>query len=334
MAENQTGKKNISNQDINQLHNKANPKNRRLVIFFIITLIVTGLFIIYYEFFSLPQFVVTSLPEIVLPQKNQTVIVFAPHCDDEVLGAGGLIAKSIQNGAKVYVVLMTNGDGQFFGTLEEFRKIYPSANDYIKFGNLRQEETINALSVLGVTKENIVFLGYPDHGLKQLLITNWSKPYRSPYTKTAFSPYQNSYQNNAPYTGENLENNLDEILKKYSPNYIIVTSQSDIHPDHAATFDFVVKAMQTDNLNVNLWTYLIHYKFFPSPSGLKKDKYLTPPAKLINSIDGWHTLPLNNQTEDLKQSAIQQYKSQLKVPFLNNLLISFIRKNELFKVVY
>ena len=311
-------------------------KYRKINILMLIIAAVVGfaIFSIFYEYLSLPQFAVPVLPEVQLPQKNQTVIVFAPHCDDEVLGPGGLIYKSIQNGAKVYVVLMTNGDGQRFGTIEEFRKIYPNANDYIKSGDSRQEETISALSILGVPKENIMFLGYPDHGLKELLTTNWNQPYRSPHTKTNSSPYQNSYQNNAPYTGSNVEKNIEEILKKYSPDYIIATSKEDKHPDHSATFNFVIRAMQSDDLSVNLWTYLVHFDRFPSPSGLKKDKYLSPPNKLLNFDSNWHILSIDDQTENLKQSAIQQYQSQLELPFLNNLLISFIRKNELFNIVY
>jgi LmbE family N-acetylglucosaminyl deacetylase len=313
---------------------KTKSKFVKIIVPIIAIIFGIGIFSIVYQYLSLPQFAVPILSEVKLAQKGQTIIVFSPHCDDEVLGPGGLIAKSIQNGAKVYVVLMTNGDGQRFGTIEEFRKIYPNANNYIKSGYDRQQETISALSVLGVPKENIIFLGYPDHGLKKLLTINWSTPYRSPYTRTSQSPYNNSYQKDASYTGTNVENNIEEILKTYSPNLIIATPKFDQHPDHAATFEFVVRAMQTDQINTQFWTYLVHYKNFPNPSGLKKDKYLSPPAALFDFSDNWQILSLDQQTEDLKQTAIQQYQSQLKVPFLNNLLISFIRKNELFNIVY
>lgn len=319
---------------------KDKSKYRIINVIMLIIAAVIGLtiFTLAYEYLSLPQFAVPVLPEVQLPQKGQTVVVFAPHCDDETLGPGGLIYKSIQNGANVYVVLMTNGDGHRFSTIEEFRKIYPKASDYIKSGDTRQEESISALSVLGVPKENIIFLGYPDHGLKQLLNTNWNKPYRSPYTKTNSSPYQNSYQINAPYTGANVKKNVEEILKKYSPDYIISTPKFDTHPDHSATFSFIIMAMGSEDINTNFWTYLIHYDRFPSPSGLKKDKYLSPPNKLLDLDfdleNDWYILSIDEQVEDIKQIAIQQYKSQLKVPFLNNLMISFIRKNELFNIVY
>ena len=39
------------------------------------------------------------------------LMVFAPHPDDESLGAGGLIQRVLNSGGQVRVVFMTNGDG-------------------------------------------------------------------------------------------------------------------------------------------------------------------------------------------------------------------------------
>ena len=36
------------------------------------------------------------------------ILVFAPHADDEVLGCGGTIAKYAEEGAEVYVCIITN----------------------------------------------------------------------------------------------------------------------------------------------------------------------------------------------------------------------------------
>ena len=40
---------------------------------------------------------------------NKTVIIFAAHPDDEVIGCGGVIAKHTSSGDKVHVVFMANG---------------------------------------------------------------------------------------------------------------------------------------------------------------------------------------------------------------------------------
>ena len=41
---------------------------------------------------------------------GQKVLVFSPHPDDESIAVGGYIAQSIENGADVRIVLVTNGD--------------------------------------------------------------------------------------------------------------------------------------------------------------------------------------------------------------------------------
>ncbi|MCL5407308.1 MAG: PIG-L family deacetylase [Patescibacteria group bacterium] len=297
-------------------------------------LIFLGTFLYFRHYQNLPEFAVPLLSEAKIPAKGEKVIVFAPHCDDETLGVGGYIAKSVKNGADVVVVLMTNGDGHRFSSIEEFRKIYPNANNYIQSGYTRQEESKKALEILGVKDENILFLGYPDGGLKELLFSNFNVPYQSPYTKQSSSPYNNSYHQNVVYTGGNLENDLLGILKKYQPQIVITTSQFDIHSDHAATGIFVQKAVDKidppiDGQKPTIYYYLIHFRHFPSPKGLHSDRMLVPPAKLITISDGVLKVSLDKETLDLKEKALSEYKSQLRVPTLKNVMESFLRQNEL-----
>lgn len=40
---------------------------------------------------------------------TENILVVAPHCDDEVLGCGGSIAKHVAAGRSVYVAIVTNG---------------------------------------------------------------------------------------------------------------------------------------------------------------------------------------------------------------------------------
>lgn len=37
------------------------------------------------------------------------ILIIAPHCDDEILGCGGTMAKLAQNGHEVFVAIVTNG---------------------------------------------------------------------------------------------------------------------------------------------------------------------------------------------------------------------------------
>ncbi len=53
------------------------------------------------------------------------LLILAPHCDDETLGSAGLILAAERAGIQVRVVIATNGDGYFFATAQDFRKVYP-----------------------------------------------------------------------------------------------------------------------------------------------------------------------------------------------------------------
>lgn len=41
--------------------------------------------------------------------KMNNVLIVAPHCDDEILGCGGIMSKYIKEGKNVYVAIVTNG---------------------------------------------------------------------------------------------------------------------------------------------------------------------------------------------------------------------------------
>lgn len=295
--------------------------------------LIAGVFY-YREFRSLPDFAVSLMTDIEKPGTGDTVVVFAPHSDDETVGAGGLIYDSLKNGAKVIVVLITNGDGHVFSTIEDFKKVYPTAQNYIDSGNTRQKESIGALKDLGLDENNIVFLGYPDHGIKELYSTNWKVPYQSPYTKQSSSPYPNSQTKKVPYTGDNLENDIIKILKDFNPTVVVAPYKYDIHPDHAAAYQFIQKAItdsQDKNINREL-LYLVHYRRFPYPGGLRKDRFIAPPAKLVDISVEWEKLALDAPTLEVKSQALKQYSSQLGVPTLKGLLESFLRQNELFAI--
>jgi LmbE family N-acetylglucosaminyl deacetylase/glycosyltransferase involved in cell wall biosynthesis len=85
--------------------------------------------------------------------KDLRVLVFAPHPDDETLGCGGTIAKLVNAGAAVKVVLASLGE-----------QGYPQGVDPAQAGEIRKLEFIAAMSVLGVT--DIVFYSEPDAHFK------------------------------------------------------------------------------------------------------------------------------------------------------------------------
>lgn len=69
---------------------------------------------------------------------HQTLLIIAPHPDDEVLGCGGLIYKIKQLGGKVYVIFMTAGDTKEYSekgnsTLNQRLSEIEDAARYLKY---------------------------------------------------------------------------------------------------------------------------------------------------------------------------------------------------------
>jgi LmbE family N-acetylglucosaminyl deacetylase len=268
-------------------------------------------------------------------QGHQRLLVLAPHCDDETLGAAGVIQAALQAGMQVRVVIATNGDGFLFATLEEFRRLYPRHQDFIRMGNLRQQESLSALKVLGLSPEQVSFLSYPDRGTPALWEDNWSKqsPYHSPYSGTDRSPYPVTYDTNAVYAGEDYLADLLSILRSYQPDFILYPHPDDLHPDHWGLSAFTRLAVILDqhenpNYRPDTYAYLVHRPDFPSPKGLKPGDPLLPPPMLFDLDPNWYRFDLNQGEITLKGEAVKQYKSQL--PLLHGLMESFIRTDEPF----
>jgi N-acetylglucosamine malate deacetylase 1 len=82
---------------------------------------------------------------------KKTILIIAPHPDDEVLGCGGLIHRAKNEGASVYVIFLTVG----------------TTRDFSKKGLSTQQERIselkNAASYLNLDGYRIAFKGSKHH---------------------------------------------------------------------------------------------------------------------------------------------------------------------------
>jgi LmbE family N-acetylglucosaminyl deacetylase len=83
-----------------------------------------------------------------------SAVIIAAHPDDEVLGAGGIIALLASAGARLRLVSVTDGEASHPGIAE------PGA-----LAQRRVAETAAALSVLGAWAADVVRLRLPDTGL-------------------------------------------------------------------------------------------------------------------------------------------------------------------------
>lgn len=79
-----------------------------------------------------------------------TILIIAPHADDEVIGCGGTIAKLTEQGHKVVLCIATNGKPPIFDNSKALANHWPH-NNYL--------ETQTSNSILGI--EETVYLDYP-----------------------------------------------------------------------------------------------------------------------------------------------------------------------------
>jgi len=267
---------------------------------------------------------------------GDSVLVFAPHNDDEILGAGGLMQRYLESDASVKVVVMTNGDGQV--RRPNFLPFFRA--DFIKLGYRRQNETIEAMDYLGLSEDEVSFLGYPDRGLSPMWTKHWKSesPYFSRYTKTDHSPYDNSYTENAPYCGSSVVKDVKQLLLDYEPDVVFLPHPNDSHPDHWATNGFVlygIEKLKSEGYeqfeDTKMLNYLVHSVGFPWPRGQFLDASLKEPSNLNDLDTRWVKVPLRFRERLHKLRAISKYRTQNQL--MRKYLVSFARANELFGIV-
>src|SRR5262249_38928597 len=174
-----------------------------------------------------------------LVSHNTRLLVVSPHPDDETLGAGGLIQRVLSAGGAVKVVFMTSGDGFPAGVAVVRHTPTPTAQEYLTYGTIRQEEAKRALAVLGLSAKDIIFLGFPDGGLCPLCVqfrTDNGSDYTSPFTLEDHPPSADAVLPHIEYNGEDLQREIAWVLRHFRPTLVVTTHASDHHPDHCATY--------------------------------------------------------------------------------------------------
>lgn len=167
--------------------------------------------------------------------ENSKILIVVPHQDDEINLCGGLI-KTLSNKKLnniINVVYITNGD-------------------YASPVSIRYNEVIRALKVLGVKKENAIFLGYGDQKYTEkthmynlnnssVWISNAKKD--ATYSNNKFNTWSfNKHGKEREYLIQNVQKDLEEIILNYLPN-IIIGIDNDFHPDHLMTSLVLEKAI-------------------------------------------------------------------------------------------
>jgi len=267
--------------------------------------------------------------------KNDRILILAPHPDDEVLAAGGIIQKAVDVGAQVKILYVTEGEHNPIALMMYEKKI-PLKNkqrQFIQLGDIRRQESIEAAGVLGLDKQHLVFLDYPDSGTRKIFTGYWGEgnEYRDSLTGLCRVEERESMTLNAPYIGDAVLADIESVIKEFKPTKIFCSHPLDQHRDHIAAYLFLKIALlelQNEIQKPEIYLYVVHYRSWPVPAGFHPDKMLSLPNKIAKLDLTWFSSHLNLQEAEEKRQAIMKFRSQ--VAYSKNYLLSFARCNEIF----
>lgn len=138
---------------------------------------------------------------------RETWLFVSPHDDDLVIGAGLWMQAAVQAGVDVQVLVVTDGR-MGYCTLEQRDNI----------ADIRKAETYASFEILGVTREQVEYIGYPDGSLYNL---QGRRKHRS---------HDDEVKPTAGYVG--LCNEFVYHLRRTRPQRVFVPTAADLHPDH------------------------------------------------------------------------------------------------------
>ena len=264
------------------------------------------------------------------------LLVVVPHQDDEILIGAGLIYQMLKQKKKVTVAIVTNGDYE--------------CTDYSK-GRARLRETLEGLEVLGLSQENIVFLGYADTGMprEESFLTalfhteDWEKVFPSSASTITYGLKEKPdfhylcFGEHGTYTKNTLVNDLQELVRQLKPDAILTTHPSDLHGDHEALFYFIKSIVddQRESSESRLLVGMVH-----SPEGdetwpLRDSLHFTCPKGMEETWDERVVLSLDEnftggkRDGNLKYEALKKYETALE-PNAVDYLMAFMKDEEIF----
>ena len=215
------------------------------------------------SFFNSPESLPFSNIEIA---SNSAALVVAPHSDDETLGCGGAIALLRQLDIAVKVVVVSDGT-----------KSHPNSKTYppTALKKLREEESIAALAILGVAPEAVTFFGMSDGAV----------------------PSFDGKQGRDIDEYEKAIALCQQYLKDIKPLIVFLPWRRDPHPDHRASWQLFVTAIN----NLNNLPRIIEYPIWDWDTAQRQD--------FPESVKAWR-LDISSVLE-LKRQAIAKYQSQI-----------------------
>jgi len=149
---------------------------------------------------------------------DDSLLVFAPHPDDETLAAGGLLQRAHEAGARVHICFVTNGENNPWPQRIEERCLRIGDPGRLRLAVRRRRELRAALAELALTRATTSFLGLADRGVMRRVLED-----------TAATAAMLAFE-----------------IRAHRPTLLVAPSADDRHPDHAAVghlLDFVFSAL-------------------------------------------------------------------------------------------
>lgn len=164
------------------------------------------------------------------------ILVVAPHMDDEVLACGGLIAL-LPDKSRIHVAYATDG------TMSPAPVLPGSDAASPDLGELREQESVAAMAVLGVPEANLSFLGLPEARLSS-------------------------------HVAE-LARRIQDLAERIQPDHLLVPFRLDRHPDHLTVNRVVTDALKQGRIRGELTEYFVYHRWRLLP---RRDirRYLRP----------------------------------------------------------
>ncbi|MFA5116009.1 MAG: PIG-L deacetylase family protein [Candidatus Omnitrophota bacterium] len=271
-----------------------------------------------------------GFPEVELTAQDR-VLIMAPHPDDEVLGCAGIIQKALAAKLPVKIVFLTYGDNNEWAFLLYRKHPVFVSRSVQGMGQVRHDEAIAAAKEMGLSADNLIFLGYPDFGTYNIWLSHWgaAKAFKSMLTKVRAVPYSNALRPDAAYKGDDILKDIETVLSDFKPTKIFLSHPGDHNGDHRALYLFTRVALWDLKgwMQPQLYPYLIHFKNWPLPRGYRPEMSIEPPGFFDEKVD-WSADNLALPDVEQKEAAIRAHRSQYKS--CPGYLSSFIRRNELF----
>ncbi|MEM3374091.1 MAG: PIG-L deacetylase family protein [Candidatus Woesearchaeota archaeon] len=191
----------------------------------------------------------TSVEDLKTDNRKESILFLCAHNDDQIVGAGGTLAKYAKEGKKVITIIFSFGETSLPHLQEKISK------------KTRVLESKKAAKILG--ESEIYYLGLKEGNFKK------------------------------EFQEKKIYEKIKKIIKKVKPSKIFTHSIDDPHPDHRATYEFIINLLdimkyKCDVYSFNVWNLFINFR--------NRDK-----PKLVVDI---------SDTFDIKIKAFNEHKSQ------------------------